>query len=64
LSMNSSPPTMSRSWGNVADVTGTLDQHSASASAVEQELIASLAMQQSRNGSDASFKVCVVIRSM
>jgi hypothetical protein len=58
--MNSSPPTMSRSWGNVADVTGTSDQHSATASAVEQELIASLALQQSRNGSDASFKVSII----
>ncbi|PNF26568.1 hypothetical protein B7P43_G13253 [Cryptotermes secundus] len=55
LTMNSSPPTMSRSWGNVADITGTSDQHS-SASTVEQEFIASLALQQSRNGSDASFK--------
>lgn len=63
LSLNSSPPTMSRSWGNVADVAGTLDQHSTGASDVEQELIASLAMQQSRNGSDASFKVCIVTRS-
>ncbi|PSN33293.1 hypothetical protein C0J52_21155 [Blattella germanica] len=56
LSMNSSPPTMSRSWGNVADAAGSSDQHAAATSAVEQELIASLAMQQSRNGSDASFK--------
>jgi len=56
LRMNSSPPTMSRSWGNVADITGTSDQHLAAVSAVEQELIASLALQQSRNGSDASFK--------
>ncbi|KAJ9574408.1 hypothetical protein L9F63_025945 [Diploptera punctata] len=54
LTMNSSPPTMSRSWGNVSDSSGSSDQHS---SATEQELIASLAMQQSRNGSDASFKV-------
>ncbi|XP_069685335.1 caskin-2 isoform X2 [Periplaneta americana] len=55
LTMNSSPPTMSRSWGNVADTTGA-SELSAATSAVEQELIASLAMQQSRNGSDASFK--------
>jgi hypothetical protein len=59
--INSSPPTMSRSWGNVADIAGTSDQHLAAVSAVEQELIASLAMQQSRNGSDASFKVCNVL---
>lgn len=61
LMMNSSSPTMNRSWGNVADVMGTSDQHLAAVSAVEQELIASLAMQQSRNGSDASFKVCIVL---
>ena len=60
LTMNSSPPTMSRSWGNVADAAGASDSLS-NASAVEQELIASLAMQQSRNGSDASFKVNIHI---
>ncbi|XP_049773009.1 caskin-2 isoform X7 [Schistocerca cancellata] len=42
--------TMSRSWSNMPT---TSEAHAAS---VEQELIASLAMQQGRNGSDASFK--------
>lgn len=56
----SSPPglrelsTMSRSWSNMPTSS---DAHAAS---VEQELIASLAMQQGRNGSDASFKVRIL----
>nr|CAD7460443.1 unnamed protein product [Timema tahoe] len=52
LSSPSLPPVLTRSWGVGSASAGDLQ----SASAVEQELIASLALQQSRNGSDASFK--------
>nr|CAD7203515.1 unnamed protein product [Timema douglasi] len=52
LSSPSLPPILTRSWGVGSASAGDLQ----SASAVEQELIASLALQQSRNGSDASFK--------
>ncbi|KAJ8898042.1 hypothetical protein PR048_003402 [Dryococelus australis] len=47
---SSPPPVMSRSWGNVSSSSGP------DLPSMEHELLSNLSLQQSRNGSDASFK--------